>query len=153
MSPDEELVKLVLEAVYPLKRPKNSNRWPSKENAPKNLLFFFAEMGVIYTGPNYIKGQSDSDNFLTFWYTLLCIPLSLGGVLTHCISQLCLQPIGFWQRCPEQIWDLFDFLLLPLKWLQVVLVVPLREIRRECSCSISSDGIKTLIDISATFEL
>jgi len=34
--------------------------------------FFFAEMGCIYTGPNYIKRQSDSDNFLTFWYTLLC---------------------------------------------------------------------------------
>ena len=27
-------------------------------------------MGCIYTGPNYIKRQSDSDNFLTFWYTL-----------------------------------------------------------------------------------
>ena len=57
----------VLELFYPLKRPKTRN---SKENAPK--IFFFAEMGCIYTGPNYIKRQSDSDNFLTFWYTLLC---------------------------------------------------------------------------------
>ena len=29
-------------------------------------------MGCIYTRPNYIKRQSDSDNFLTFWYTLVC---------------------------------------------------------------------------------
>ena len=33
--------------------------------------FFFAEMGCIYIGPIYIKRQSDSDNFLTFWYTLV----------------------------------------------------------------------------------
>ena len=37
----------------------------------------------IYTGPTYIKRQSDSDNFLTFWYTLLYIsgPMSLTGAL------------------------------------------------------------------------
>ena len=34
-------------------------------------LFFFAEMGYIYIEPIYIKRQSDSDNFLTFWYTLV----------------------------------------------------------------------------------
>ena len=28
-------------------------------------------MGCIYIGPIYIKRQSDSDNFLTFWYTLM----------------------------------------------------------------------------------
>ena len=58
-----------MEAFYPLKRPKTRNRWPSEENAPK--IIFFAEMGCIYMGPIYIKRQSDSDNFLTFWYTLL----------------------------------------------------------------------------------
>ena len=57
-----------MEAFYPLKRPKTRNRWPSQENAPK--IIFFAEMGCIYIGPIYIKRQSDSDNFLTFWYTL-----------------------------------------------------------------------------------
>ena len=50
-----------MEAFYPVKRPKTRNRWPSKENAPK--IIFFAEMGFIYTGPNYIKRQSGSDNF------------------------------------------------------------------------------------------
>ena len=39
---------------------------------PQKSFFVVAEMGCIYTGPNYIKRQSDSDNFLTFWYTLLC---------------------------------------------------------------------------------
>ena len=37
-------------------------------------------MGCIYTGPNYIKRQSDSDNFLTFWYTLgVIVPFQLDG--------------------------------------------------------------------------
>ena len=38
---------------------------------PRKSFFLCAEMGFIYTGPNCIKRQSDSDNFLTFWYTLM----------------------------------------------------------------------------------
>ena len=33
---------------------------------PQKSFFFVAEMGLIYTGPNYIKRQSESENFLTF---------------------------------------------------------------------------------------
>ena len=69
------------------------------------------------------------------------------------ITIISIQPTGFWQRCPRQIWELFNFYFLPSKRLQVVLVVPLRESRRECSCSITSDGIAHLLDIRATFEL
>ena len=68
-----------MEAFYLLKRPKTRNRWPSQENAPK--IIFFAEMGCIYIGPIYIKRQSDSENFLTFWYTLMWSPPSVDDVV------------------------------------------------------------------------
>ena len=61
------------------------------------------------------------------------------------ITIISLQPTVFWEPS--------NFYFLPSKRLRVVLVVPLRESRRECSCSITSDGITHLLDIRATFEL
>ena len=46
-------------------------------------------MGCIYIGPIYIKRQSDSDNFLTFWYTLLTIHLSLHNWPLPCLYLRC----------------------------------------------------------------
>ena len=40
-----------------------------------------------------------------------------------------------------------------LKCWQVGLIVPLQEMRRECSCSFPIEGITSLLGLCATFEL
>ena len=55
------------------------------------MIICNAKTGCIYTGPNYIKRQCDSDNLLKFWYTLMTrSPIELSwGLLTTILNNLC----------------------------------------------------------------
>ena len=50
----------------------------------------FAEMGCIHIGPNYIKRQCDSGNFLTFWYTLIMMLMMMMMMMMMAIVMMLL---------------------------------------------------------------